>query len=186
MPNGAPKPQAKPGVSKPTGFVPETALPPKEIPTYTVQQGDSLGNIASAYGVSAEDIQTANPDLIKDISRISAGHTLKIPGGVRASEPKRQRVTGRTGTGQKVQVDEPEAPPEAIETATMVEARPEKKDEPSPVAGMVEAEGKLQSREALEQKIAAMHATASNETERKRAEEEKGRCDVWRSRRAAD
>lgn len=45
---------------------------------YTVQQGDTLSNIAVAYGVSINDLMAANG--ISDPNRIFPGQELRIPG----------------------------------------------------------------------------------------------------------
>ncbi|MBI1294381.1 peptidoglycan DD-metalloendopeptidase family protein [bacterium] len=47
-------------------------------PTYTVQTGDTLGQIATRFGISVEALAAANA--IDDINRISVGQVLLIPG----------------------------------------------------------------------------------------------------------
>jgi murein DD-endopeptidase MepM/ murein hydrolase activator NlpD len=44
---------------------------------YTVQSGDTFGNIANKYGISMDTLATANPDVNPDV--IGAGQVLEIP-----------------------------------------------------------------------------------------------------------
>lgn len=51
----------------------------QDIPgVYKIKQGDSLGKIANAYGLTVEDLMKSNPELV-DKNRIVAGDTLNIP-----------------------------------------------------------------------------------------------------------
>ncbi len=50
----------------------------EESPTYIVQQGDTLNSIALRFGVSADDIQSANS--LTDPNAIQVGQRLVIPG----------------------------------------------------------------------------------------------------------
>jgi LysM repeat protein len=52
---------------------------PKEGVTYTVQSGDTLGEIARKHGARLQDIVNANK--ISDPTRIRVGQSLFIPGG---------------------------------------------------------------------------------------------------------
>lgn len=45
---------------------------------YLLQRGDTLGGIASRYGVSVDDLMRANPQ-IKDRDKIYEGRTINIP-----------------------------------------------------------------------------------------------------------
>jgi LysM repeat protein len=45
---------------------------------YTMKLGDTLGEIAKKYGISAEDLQKANPD-ITDVNKMYPGKTIKFP-----------------------------------------------------------------------------------------------------------
>lgn len=48
--------------------------------TYTVQSGDTLGEIAARHSTTVEAIQSANPDLIMNVDLIQPGWELAIPG----------------------------------------------------------------------------------------------------------
>jgi LysM repeat protein len=81
-----------------TGAVGEAGLNPfiKEATTaaeVTVQSGDTLDEIAAANNTTAEAIKNANPDIIKDVNKINAGDTLKIP-GTTSSPSLLGRLTG--------------------------------------------------------------------------------------------
>lgn len=70
--------------SRPTGSRPAAATAfsdsfPKEGISYTVQRGDTLGEIARKTGAKQQDIINANR--LADPSRITVGQTLFIPGG---------------------------------------------------------------------------------------------------------
>jgi LysM repeat protein len=51
----------------------------------TVQSGDTLDDIAAANNTTADAIQKANPNIIKDKNKIFVGDTLKIPGAASSS-----------------------------------------------------------------------------------------------------
>jgi LysM repeat protein len=55
-------------------------------PTYTVQKGDSIDQIARKTGAKSQDIIAANK--IADPSKIMVGQILVIPGGKQASSPQ--------------------------------------------------------------------------------------------------
>lgn len=46
---------------------------------YKVKSGDTLTAIAGKYNTSVQEIQRANPDLIKDVNKIRIGWELTIP-----------------------------------------------------------------------------------------------------------
>ena len=79
-PNTSEKPSApikeepKPQVEKPTTQVEE----PKYT-LYKVKSGDTLSKIAKKYGTTVKAIKEANPDKIKNVNKIYAGDTIKIP-----------------------------------------------------------------------------------------------------------
>ncbi|MGE9268753.1 MAG: LysM peptidoglycan-binding domain-containing protein, partial [Verrucomicrobiales bacterium] len=52
---------------------------------YTVQPGDTLSEIAAAYGVRTRDLQEANPGI--DPRRLRVGDSLHVPGRSLASSP---------------------------------------------------------------------------------------------------
>jgi LysM repeat protein len=54
-----------------------TAPPPPQQRTYTVQQGDTLAEIAQLFGTTVEAIQAANG--IEDPDEIFVGQVLVIP-----------------------------------------------------------------------------------------------------------
>lgn len=55
----------------------ETPLPSPTPFTYTVQTGDTISSIALKFGVSIDDLQTANPEISPNA--MSIGTVLKIP-----------------------------------------------------------------------------------------------------------
>ena len=62
----------------PEGLVPLTTPLPSPTPfTYSVQKGDSLSTIAEKFGVSLNDLQAANPEVLPNA--MSVGQVLKIP-----------------------------------------------------------------------------------------------------------
>lgn len=62
----------------PEGLVPAEAPLPSPTPfIYTVQQGETLSGIALKFGVSIDDLQTANPEISPNT--MSVGTVLKIP-----------------------------------------------------------------------------------------------------------
>ncbi len=64
-----PPPRATPSFQPPVASEPAPAAITQDLQTYTIRPGDSLGKIASRFGVSAREIaelnQIANPNLIK-------------------------------------------------------------------------------------------------------------------------
>ena len=76
-------PTATPTGATPTPIQP-TPNPTRESPQtgdqYVVQPGDTLGSIATLYGVTIEEIQTLNAQLI-DPNTLEVGQTLNVPGG---------------------------------------------------------------------------------------------------------
>ena len=77
------------------GEVPGVTTISGDLPTYRIQAGDTLSQIAQQNKVSVQDLMQANPD-ITDPNRIMAGQTLEIPaptgnpvyqGGVGAGGP---------------------------------------------------------------------------------------------------
>lgn len=47
--------------------------------TYTIEAGDTLGEIATEYGVTLDELLAANDDLIENIDEIEVGWVLQIP-----------------------------------------------------------------------------------------------------------
>jgi LysM repeat protein len=78
VPAATAQPTASP---TPTPAATPTPAPPSPTPaparTYVVQEGDTLGAIAAAYGVSIEALMTANG--IQDSDVILIGQELVIP-----------------------------------------------------------------------------------------------------------
>jgi LysM repeat protein len=65
-------------VQTPEGVVAaETPLPSPTPFTYPVQQGDTISSIALKFGVSMDDLQTANPDISPNA--MSVGQVINIP-----------------------------------------------------------------------------------------------------------
>ena len=57
--------------------------------TYTIKSGDTLAGIASQFGVSLDDLRTANPGI--NASALTVGATVKLPSGTAAATPPRRR-----------------------------------------------------------------------------------------------
>lgn len=47
--------------------------------TYTIQEGDTLGEIATEFNVTLDDLLDANSELIENIDEIEVGWVLQIP-----------------------------------------------------------------------------------------------------------
>ncbi len=56
-----------------------TTEAPEQPSSYVIQPGDSLGGIASAYGLSTDELAEYNN--LEDVNRIAAGQQLLIPPG---------------------------------------------------------------------------------------------------------
>ena len=73
----------KPNTSeKPKEPIVVTPEPPIEEPKFTlykIKSGDTLSKIAKKYGTTVKAIKEANPDKIKNVNKIYAGDTIKIP-----------------------------------------------------------------------------------------------------------
>ena len=72
-------PQLAPGVLLPTSTPKSTAVPTRATRTYTVQAGDTLGDIARKFEVDIEDLIAANDLPNPDV--LEVGQELIIPGG---------------------------------------------------------------------------------------------------------
>jgi LysM repeat protein len=65
-------------IQAPEGLVTADAPLPSPTPfTYTVQRGDTISSIALKFGVSMDELQTANPEISPNA--MSVGQVLKIP-----------------------------------------------------------------------------------------------------------
>lgn len=63
----------------PVGLVPLTTPLPSPTPfAYTIQTGDTLGEIAERFNVSLDDLQAANPGI--NANSMSVGQAINIPG----------------------------------------------------------------------------------------------------------
>jgi LysM repeat protein len=71
--------QLVPGALLPTSTPRDTAVPTRAARAYTVQSGDTLGNIASKFDVDLEEIIAANDLVNPDV--LEVGQELIIPGG---------------------------------------------------------------------------------------------------------
>ena len=74
QPTPQPEPQPQP---EPTP-TPTAPSEPTYI-TYKIKKGDTLSKIAKQYKTTVKAIKAANPDKIKDVNKIYAGDTIKIP-----------------------------------------------------------------------------------------------------------
>ena len=59
-------------------LLPETTLPTMRPARYTVQPGDSIGSIATTFGLTIDSLLAANN--MDDPNRLEAGTVLNIPG----------------------------------------------------------------------------------------------------------
>src|SRR5215211_1071136 len=65
-------------VQTPEGVVAaETPLPSPTPFTYALQEGDTISSIALKFGVSIDDLQTANPEILPNA--LSVGQVINIP-----------------------------------------------------------------------------------------------------------
>lgn len=82
----------------------EAVEPAAEMPTYTVQAGDTLGSIAANFDVTLQDLMTANG--IDDANLIGAGEVLIIPvGGLPTAAPP--PTAAPTATPQTLEPPQP-------------------------------------------------------------------------------
>jgi murein DD-endopeptidase MepM/ murein hydrolase activator NlpD len=79
--------------------------------TYSVQQGDTLGQIAQRFGIGIADLQRLNP-CIKNPSYVRAGWVLKVPDSVVAPAPDNAEPTPELLTPDVLQLNPIAAPPE--------------------------------------------------------------------------
>ncbi|MEN9219935.1 MAG: LysM peptidoglycan-binding domain-containing protein [Thermostichales cyanobacterium GMQP_bins_62] len=63
------------------------ATPPQTATTHTIRAGETLGSIASRYGISLQDLQAANPQV--NSQRLRVGQRLTIPGSLRTPVARR-------------------------------------------------------------------------------------------------
>ena len=74
QPTPQPEPQPQPDPTP----APATPSEPTYI-KYKIKSGDTLSKIAKKYGTTVKAIKEANPDKIKNVNKIYAGDTIKIP-----------------------------------------------------------------------------------------------------------
>lgn len=74
--------------------------------TYTIKSGDTLAGIASQFGVSLDDLRTANPGI--NASALTVGATVKLPSGTAAATPP---APPPTNTPAPPPADTPVPPP---------------------------------------------------------------------------
>ena len=67
---------AAPGDPTPAAAVPEA---PASARTYTVQEGDTCGAVASAHGITLEALLAANPRINEDCTNLRLGEVVNIP-----------------------------------------------------------------------------------------------------------
>lgn len=68
--------------SEPTPAPTPTPAPAPQLPIYIkykIKSGDTLTKIAKKYGTTVKAIKEENPDKIKNVNKIYAGDTIKIP-----------------------------------------------------------------------------------------------------------
>jgi LysM repeat protein len=70
-----------PSTSTPSGLITPTALPGTEDSDciYIVQPGDNLYRIATARGITVDDMRNANPNLVGDPPILQVGQSLQLP-----------------------------------------------------------------------------------------------------------
>ena len=71
---------------------PEAEPEPEPFVEHTVTEGQTLWDIARAYGVTVDDIMEANAMRPRDVRRMSKGRVLRIPGATEAAEVTRREV----------------------------------------------------------------------------------------------
>lgn len=74
----APTPKPQEPIEPPVVQEPKPQEP--KYTEYTIKKGDTLTKIAKAYGTTVKAIKAANPEKIKNVNKIYAGDTIKIPG----------------------------------------------------------------------------------------------------------
>ena len=67
---------AAPGDPTPAAAVPEA---PASARTYTVQEGDTCGAVASAHGITLDALLAANPRINEDCTNLRLGEVVNIP-----------------------------------------------------------------------------------------------------------
>jgi LysM repeat protein len=102
---------------------PKPPAPAPALQTYTVQPGDTLGDIAAQNGTTVSEIVKANPQ-ISDPNNIYVGQKIKLPGkgGSTPSAPRRSGGGGSTQpstpTPQRPPVTSPEQRPPQPQPST--------------------------------------------------------------------
>ena len=76
---GANKPNTSEKPSEPVKEDPKPQVEEPKYTTYKIKSGDTLSKIAKKYGTTVKAIKEANPDKIKNVNKIYAGDTIKIP-----------------------------------------------------------------------------------------------------------
>jgi membrane-bound lytic murein transglycosylase D len=147
----------RPGGGRPAPVTVAVAAEPQPLPAdgvYRVAPGDTLGRIATRYGVSEQDLAAANG--IRDRHLIAVGQTLRIPGATEpvvvasASAPEAERAKPEPAPERakpesaKPKPTPAEAPvpsaPEKAPAAAKPAATPVASAEPSPPAAPVAPE----------------------------------------------
>lgn len=93
-PTASAAPAAAPAQDQTVEVVPAPEPAPAAKPaatTYVVQRGDTLSRIAAKFGVSAQDIMTANG--MKNADKLSGGATITIPGPASPAKAASPAVT---------------------------------------------------------------------------------------------
>ena len=117
-PSPTPEPTAIPTTVAPTATPPadQPVDQPVNLPTpslsHTVQEGDTLGAIAQAYGVSVEDLVTANE--LSDPNLLYVGWTLTIPDGSPISPTGSISTTVQGPSPTEVPIQPTPIPPPAL------------------------------------------------------------------------
>lgn len=97
--------------------------------TYTARDGETLADVAAAYGIDADEIRVANG--LQTDAELPEGETLFLPG----ARPRSRMVVSRSGHSRTESPQVPAAEPKAVPTAVAAPApKPAPKPAPVPAA----------------------------------------------------
>ena len=109
-----------PAQGQPTETPEPTAEEVERVSEYTVQSGDTLGSIASRFGLTIEDLVLANE--LDNPDRLEVGQVLNIPGGESQEVPTEALPTEPEQPGDTPPLPSPTQPAEVGEARVSIDS----------------------------------------------------------------
>lgn len=109
-----------PAQGQPTETPEPTSEEVERVSEYTVQSGDTLGSIASRFGLTIEDLVRANE--LDNPDRLEVGQVLNIPGSEGREVPTEARPTEPEQPGETPPSPSPTQPAEAGEARVSIDS----------------------------------------------------------------